>query len=42
VAAMGVGGARVRFTRARILELTTRVREAADLVSRRLGYAPKA
>ena len=42
VAAMSVGGARVRFTRARIAELTARVREAADLVSRRLGYTPKA
>ncbi|MDB4889422.1 MAG: putative IclR family transcriptional regulator [Gemmatimonadetes bacterium] len=41
VAAMSVGGARVRFTRARITELTARVREAADLVSRRLGYTPK-
>jgi DNA-binding IclR family transcriptional regulator len=41
VAAMSVGGARVRFTRARIVELTTRVREAADLVSRRLGYTAK-
>jgi len=42
VAAMSVGGARVRFTRARIAEVTARVREAADLVSRRLGYTPKA
>ena len=41
VAAMSVGGARVRFTRARIIEVTARVREAADLVSRRLGYTPK-
>lgn len=42
VAAMSVGGARVRFTRVRIAELTVRVREAADLVSRRLGYTPTA
>ena len=41
VAAMSVGGARVRFTRARIAEVTARVREAAELVSRRLGYTPK-
>jgi DNA-binding IclR family transcriptional regulator len=40
VAAMSVGGARVRFTRARIVEVTARVREAAELVSRRLGYTP--
>jgi len=39
---MSVGGARVRFTRARIAEVTKRVCEAADLVSRRLGYTPKA
>ncbi|MEP6730840.1 MAG: IclR family transcriptional regulator [bacterium] len=37
VAAMSVGGARARFTRARIAELTVRVREAAMLVSERLG-----
>ncbi len=37
VAAVSVGGARPRFTRARVAELTARVREAADLVSRRLG-----
>jgi DNA-binding IclR family transcriptional regulator len=40
VAAMSVGGARARFTRARIAELTERVCEAAELVSRRLGATP--
>ena len=38
VAAISVGGAKVRFTRARVAELTARVRAAADLVSRRLGW----
>ncbi|MEO8334077.1 MAG: IclR family transcriptional regulator [bacterium] len=37
VAAISVGGARPRFTRVRIAELTKRVREAADRISRRLG-----
>ncbi len=37
VAAISVGGAKVRFTRVRIGELTTRVRDAAERISRRLG-----
>lgn len=37
VAAISVGGARPRFTRARLAELTERVREAAEMISRRLG-----
>jgi IclR family acetate operon transcriptional repressor len=39
VAAISVGGAKVRFTRARTAELIVRVRNAAALVSRRLGAA---
>ena len=38
IAAVSVGGAKVRFSRTRMVELTTRVREAADRISRRLGY----
>lgn len=38
VAAISVGGAKVRFTRTRVVELTARVRNAADQVSRRLGW----
>jgi IclR family acetate operon transcriptional repressor len=37
VAAISLGGARPRFTRARLAELSERVREAAALISRRLG-----
>ena len=37
VAAISIGGARARFTRARIAELTSRVCEAAEQISRRLG-----
>src|SRR5262249_15248447 len=40
VAAISVGGASARFTKARIGELVVRLREAADLISRRLGAAP--
>jgi DNA-binding IclR family transcriptional regulator len=42
VAAISVGGARVRFTRAHMTELTTRVCAAAELISRRLGAASEA
>lgn len=37
VAAISVGGARARFTRARMAELTARVRDAAERISLRLG-----
>lgn len=40
VAAISVGGAKVRFTRARVGELTVRVRVAAAEISRRLGSSP--
>lgn len=39
VAAISVGGARVRFTRVRLTKLTARVRTAAEEISRRLGAA---
>ena len=42
VAAISVGGARGRFTRARMAELTSRVCEAAEQISRRLGATPDA
>lgn len=37
VAAISVGGATARFTKRRVTELTVRVRDAADRISRRLG-----
>lgn len=37
VAAISIGGAKARFTRARMVELTARVREAAGRISLRLG-----
>lgn len=37
VAAISVGGATARFTKKRVIELTSRVRDAADRISRRLG-----
>lgn len=37
VAAISIGGAKARFTRVRMAELSIRIREAALLVSRRLG-----
>lgn len=41
VAAISVGGAKVRFTRARVAELTVRVQVAAAGISRRLGDVPE-
>ncbi len=38
IAAVSVGGAKVRFTKARIPEMVARVRETASAVSARLGY----